>query len=236
PAEAAALFDDLLISVTGFFRDPEAWRFLQEQVIRPLVLRTDAQAALRVWVPGCSTGEEPYSVAMLLVEELEAARQSRPIQIFASDVDAGALEFARAGLYADGIAADITPERLARFFVEEDHRFRVTKTLREAVVFARQNLVADPPFSHLDLISCRNVLMYFEPGAQKKIFSLLHFALVEKGHLFLGTAEAIGQQEDQFEGVSKTWRIYRRVGPARHDRVQFPPVPMQALGRPIAPS
>jgi two-component system CheB/CheR fusion protein len=221
PAEAAALFDDLLISVSSFFRDPEAWKFLQERVLRPLV-RADGHAALRVWVPGCATGEEPYSVAMLLAEELEAWGARRPVQIFASDVDLGALEFARAGLYPEGIAADVPRERLARFFHLENGAFRVTKALREMVLFARQNLVGDPPFSNVDLICCRNVLMYFEPGAQKKILSLLHFALVEDGHLFLGTAETTGQQEDLFAVVSKTWRTYRRVGPTRHDRVQFP--------------
>jgi two-component system CheB/CheR fusion protein len=235
-AEATALFDDLLISVTSFFRDPEAWRFLRDRVIRPLVERTDTKDPLRVWVPGCATGEEAYSIAMLLIEELQAARKSCPLQIFASDVDVGALEFARAGLYSESIAADVPRERLRRFFVEEDHCFRVTKEVREAVVFALQNLAADPPFSNLDLISCRNVLMYFEAGVQKKILSLLHFALVPNGHLFLGTAETIAQQEDLFEVVSKTWRIHRRVGPTRHDRVQFPVVPEYALGRPLVPS
>ena len=236
PAEAALLFDDLLIRVTSFFRDPEAWRFLQERVVRPLVERKDARAALRVWVPSCCTGEEAYSIAMLFLEELQAARKSGPLQIFASDVDAAALDFARAGLYPENIVADVPPERLSRFFVEENRCFRVSKELREPVVVARQNLVADPPFSTLDLISCRNALMYLEPEAQKRIVALLHFALAEDGHLFLGTAETIGQQEDLFEVISKKWRIYRRVGPRRPAGMQFSAVPEYAPGRPVDPS
>ena len=236
PAEVAALSDDLLISVTSFFRDPEAWRFLQEHVIRPLVLRTAPQVPLRVWVAGCATGEEAYSIAMLLIEELQAARKINPIQVFASDVDAGALDFARAGLYPASIVADVPPERLRRFFVEEDHCFRVTKRLRESVVFARQNLLADPPFPKLDLICCRNVLMYFEAGAQKHLLSLLHFALAENGHLFLGTAEAIGLESQRFEVVSRKWRIYRRVGSTRGDWLRFPTPPAHEPGPAVDPS
>jgi two-component system CheB/CheR fusion protein len=237
PAEATALFNDLLISVTGFFRDPEAWQLLREQVIRPLVERTDPQAALRVWVPGCATGEEAYSIAMLLLDELQAAKHDGRVQIFASDVDVGALEFARAGLYPESSVADVPQERARRFFVEEDHCFRVTKTLRDAVVFARQNLVADPPFPSLDLICCRNVLMYFEAAVQKKLLALLHFALVEGGHLMLGTAETIGEEVDLFEVVSRKWHVYRRLGPTRHDRVvHFPTMPESAPDRPIVPS
>jgi two-component system CheB/CheR fusion protein len=231
PVEATRLFEDFLISVTSFFRDPQAWLFLQERVIRPLVERKDAHAALRVWVPGCATGEEAYSIAMLLIEEMQAAKKNGPLQVFASDVDVGALDFARVGLYPETLLADVSPERRRRFFVEESHTARVVEELRESVVFARQNLVADPPFSKLDLISCRNVLMYFEPEAQTKVLSLLHFALVDDGILFLGTAETIGQHEDMFEVVSKRWRIYRRVGPTRHDRVQFPVVTGSTLLR-----
>jgi two-component system CheB/CheR fusion protein len=229
--EVAALCDDLLISVTSFFRDPEAWRILQEQVVRPLVARKKANAAFRVWVPGCATGEEAYSIAMLLIDEREAAAKSFPIQIFASDVDAGALEVGRAGLYSEGIVAAVPAARRRRFFIDEKHGSRVGKELRESVVFARQNLLADPPFSRVDLICCRNLLMYLEPEAQRRIFSLLHFALVEGGHLLLGTAETIGQQQDLFAVVSKHWRIYRRIGPTRYDKVRFPVMEESALGR-----
>jgi len=227
PAEVARLFADLLISVTSFFRDPDTWRLLQERVVRPLIEKRSANAALRVWVPGCATGEEAYSVGMLLIEELHAARKPGVLQIFASDVDANALDLARAGLYPASIAADVSPERLRRFFVEEDHALRVSRELRESVVFARQNLVADPPFSGLDLICCRNVLMYLEPEAQRRVVSLLHFALVENGHLVLGTAETVGQ-EDLFAAVSKKARIFRRIGPTRHDRLDFAAIPKSA--------
>jgi len=232
PGETRLLFEDLLIGVTSFFRDPEVWRDLQERVIRPLVERKEAQIPLRVWVPGCATGEEAYSIAMLLIEELQAVRKRFPLQVFASDVDQGALDFARVGLYPESVVADVPPERRRRFFLEEDHSARVGKELRESVIFARQNLLLDPPYSKLDLITCRNVLMYLEPSAQKKILSLLHFALVEGGYLLLGTAEGIGQEEDLFEAVSPKGRIYRRVGPTRYDRVQFPLVPELAPNQP----
>ena len=235
PAEAAALCDDLLISVTSFFRDPEAWRVLQDQVLRPLVARTDAHAAVRVWVPGCATGEEAYSIAMVLIEERDAAAKSCPIQVFASDVDADALAVARAGLYPESVVAGLPAERRRRFFIDERHGARVGKELRESVVFARQNLLADPPFSKLDLISCRNVLMYLKPEGQRRVFSLLHFALIEGGHLLLGTAETIGGQEDLFEVVSKHWRIYRRIGPTRYDKVRFPVMDESAFGRGVDP-
>jgi two-component system CheB/CheR fusion protein len=231
PAEANALFEDLLINVTSFFRDPGAWQALEQQVIRPLVERKDARTELRAWVPGCATGEEAYSLAMVLIEAMQAARKSRAVQIFASDVDRGALELARTGIYPETIAADLTPARLQRFFVPEGHTYRVTKELREAVTFAPQNLLTDPPFSRLDLISCRNVLMYLEPEAQRRVIPLLHFALAEGGHLLLGSADAIGEEAGPFEVVSKKWRIYRRVGPTRHDQVQFPLAPAAAPGR-----
>jgi len=233
PAEANALFADLLIRVTSFFRDPDAWPVLQHDVIRRLVERKEAHAELRAWVPGCATGEEAYSLGMMLIDAVQAAGKSCDVHVFASDVDRGALEIARAGVYPEAIAADLTPERLRRFFVAEGHAYRVVKELRAVMAFAPQNLVADPPFSRLDLISCRNLLMYFEPEAQRRILSLLHFALAEGGHLFLGSAETIDQNAGLFEVVSKKWRIYRRVGPTRPDRVQFPIVlaPPPATGR-----
>jgi chemotaxis methyl-accepting protein methylase len=231
PAEVNALFEDLLIRVTSFFRDPDAWQILQQDVIRPLVERKEAHAELRAWVPGCATGEEAYSLGIMLIEAVQAARKRCDIRVFASDVDQGGLALARAGLYPEAIAADLTPERLRRFFVHEGHAYRVTKELREAMAFAPHNLVADPPFSRLDLISCRNLLMYLEPAAQRPVLSLLHFALAEGGHLFLGSAETIDHHAGLFEVVSKKWRIYRRVGPTRHDKVQFPIAPAPAPGR-----
>jgi two-component system CheB/CheR fusion protein len=223
PDEVEHLVKDLLISVTSFFRDPEALQVLEMQVIAPMVKAKDADAPLRVWIPGCATGEEPYSIAMLLLEQLTAAQKSCNLQIFASDIGEDALEIARQGVYPESIVADVSPKRLGRFFTRvDDQSYQVTNQLREAVLFAKQNLVSDAPFSKLDLISCRNLLIYLEAEIQKKVIALLHFALNEGGYLFLGPSEAIGQQVDLFEPVSKKWRVYRRIGPSRRDRVEFP--------------
>ncbi|MBI3784601.1 MAG: PAS domain-containing protein [Deltaproteobacteria bacterium] len=222
PAEANALFKDLLINVTSFFREPEAWKVLQEQVIRPLVAAKGTDVPLRVWIPACATGEEAYSLAMMLIEEIEAAGKASRLQVFASDVDTEALETARVGIYPESIAAHVSPERLSRFFIKSEHSYKLNKELREVVVFAQQSLTSDPPFSRLDLISCRNLFIYLEPAVQERLLPLLHFALREGGYLFLGSAEGIGLQEDRFVPVSAKWRIYRRVGPMRHDRFQFP--------------
>ena len=235
PAEVTALFKDLLINVTSFFREPAAWQVLQEQVIRRLVAAKDTDVPLRVWIPACATGEEAYSIAMVLSEEFEAAGKVCGLQVFASDVDTDALETARAGIYPEGIAAHVSAQRLSRFFIAGAHSYQVNKELRDAVVFAQQSLVSDPPFSRLDLISCRNLFIYLESAVQERLIPLLHFALVEGGYLFMGSAEGIGLQEDLFEPVSTKWRIYRRIGPTRHDRLPFPlaaaPVPIVARGR-----
>ncbi|MEO8604741.1 MAG: chemotaxis protein CheB [bacterium] len=230
-AEVSALFKDLLINVTSFFREPAAWELLQEQAIRRLVADKDADAPLRVWVPACATGEEAYSLAMVLVEEIQAAEKNCQPQVFASDVDAEALELARAGVYPQGIAAHLHAERLARFFVKSEHTYQVTKALRDRLVFAQQSVIADPPFSKLDVISCRNLLIYLEPAVQERIISLFHFALLEGGYLFLGSAEEIGPDKDLFEVVSAKWRIYRRIGSSRRDTLRFPVLP--GAGAPI---
>jgi two-component system CheB/CheR fusion protein len=222
PGELKALFKDLLIGVTRFFRDPEAWHYLEEKLLPSLLRERETGTPLRVWVAGCGTGEEAYGLAMLLIEQSQAAQWSGPIQVFASDVDKEALDIARTGIYPESIAADVPPARLRRFFVKDGTHYRVSKELRETIIFAEQNLVADPPFSKLDLISCRNLLIYLSADVQRRIISLLHFALVEGGHLFLGSAESIGSAEDLFDTVSKRWRIYRRIGPTRHDMFAAP--------------
>jgi two-component system CheB/CheR fusion protein len=210
--EVDRLYKDLLISVTNFFREPEAWDALGKLVIEPLVAAQPANVPIRVWVPGCATGEEPYSVAMLLFEALRESDKACNIQVFASDIDRHALSFARAGIYPENIAADVSPQRLRRFFVAGEHTYRINKEIREAVVFAEQNVISDPPFSKLDLISCRNLLIYLEPKIQGKILSLFNFALRESGYLFLGNAETISQQHDLFKPLSRKLRIYRRIG------------------------
>ena len=168
-------------------------------------------------MPGCSTGEEAYSIAILILEHAEAAGKTFDVRLFATDVADGVLSSARAGLYPGSIAQDVVPERLERWFETEDDTYVIRKALREAITFAPQNLLQDPPFSRLDLVSCRNLLIYLEPDFQKRVLALFHFALREGGHLFLGPAETIAGREDLFQSVSRKWRIFRRLGPTRHD-------------------
>ena len=222
PDEAENLCADLLICVTSFFRDPDAFAYLADQVIRDLVVNCVSGQPIRIWVPACATGEEAYSLAMLVIEKIEALRKDVKLQLFASDVDENALSVARAGVYPDAIAGDISPERLRRFFDKEDHSYRVKPELRDAVVFARQNILADAPFSKLDLISCRNLLIYLNTDAQERIIQMFHFALNDGGLLLLGSSETANNHENYFQPVSKKHRLYRRVGKARHRLFDFP--------------
>jgi two-component system, chemotaxis family, CheB/CheR fusion protein len=220
--ERELLAKDLLINVTSFFRDPEAFALLGEQIIPDLVQRQTLDRPLRIWVPGCSTGDEAYSITMLFLEQIAAARRNIKLQVFASDIDPDCVAFARNGIYPESIKADVAPTRLARFFTKEDHSYQVVRELREAVVFTSQSLLADAPFSRLDLISCRNLLIYLGPEAQRKILSLFHFALHEDGVLFLGSSETVGNVSDRFEPISKKHRIYRHIGRSRPGEVEFP--------------
>jgi two-component system, chemotaxis family, CheB/CheR fusion protein len=221
--EVTLLVGDLMISVTGFFRDAEAWMALAELVIAPLVAERETGASIRVWAPACSTGEEAYSLAMLVTEHAEAAGKRFDLKVFATDVQETNLRKARDGIYPAAALVGLPAPRLARFFEKLDGSYQVSKELRDMVVFAPHDLLRDPPFSRLDLVSCRNFLIYLEPDAQQRIIALCHFALRQGGHLFLGNAETIGRHEDLFETVSKKWRIYRRVGSTRHDLVEYPP-------------
>ncbi len=220
--EAIQLFKDLLIGVTGFYREPEAYKLLEKEVIHTIVREKDDEEPIRVWVPGCSTGEEPYSIGILFLEQIQAKQKHCPLQIFASDIDEQALTVARAGIYPVNIAADVSAVRLRQFFNKRDEFYQVVKQLRDIVVFALQNLIRDPPFSKLDLISCRNLLIYLEPEVQRNIISLFHFVLNDDGFLFLGSSETIGQHEDMFQPVSKKSRLYRRIGPKRRDKLDLP--------------
>jgi two-component system CheB/CheR fusion protein len=223
PDELRQLARDLLISVTGFFRDPEAFQVLSEKVIPALLQRKQNGSTIRVWVPACATGEEAYSLTMLLLEHMALAQKNYRLQVFASDIDEDALATARHGVYPESIAADVSAERLARFFTRaDDHCFEVAKQLREPIVFAGQNILSDPPFSKLDLISCRNLLIYLESDAQRRLIPLLHFALNEEGILVLGPSETPGRHGDLFEPISKKLRIFRRSGHGRPEQVQFP--------------
>ena len=180
-SELDLLAKDLLINVTSFFRDPKVFDLLAEKIVPDLVRNRTPDHPLRIWIAGCSTGEETYSLAMLFREEIAAAKRNIKLQVFASDVDPDAVASAREGLYPETIEADVSAARLARFFTKEDHGYRVLPELRAAVVFTVQDVLADPPFSRLDLVSCRNLLIYLRPEAQAKVISLFHFALREGG-------------------------------------------------------
>jgi two-component system CheB/CheR fusion protein len=229
PAEVDALFRDLLIGVTRFFRDPAAFQALEKKVVPKLFAEKSAGAPVRVWVPGCSSGEEAYSIAILLHEQVEALKQSFKVQVFASDIDARAILHARAGIYPAGIAEDVDPERLARFFVREseDGAYRIQKVIRDMLVFSEQNVIRDPPFSKLDLISCRNLLIYLNGNIQKKIIPLFHYALNPDGFLFLGTSETVGDFINLFAAMDRKLKLYQRksddYGGKRQVPETFPP-------------
>jgi len=212
PEEVDALFNDLLIGVTSFFRDPEAFKALEDQVIPKIFTGKSANAVIRVWVPGCSTGEEAYSIAILLAERQEVMKQSFKVQIFATDIDSQAIASARAGLYPASIASDLTKERLKRFFVTEPggSACRIHKGIRDMVVFSEHNLIKDPPFSKLDLISCRNLLIYLDSDLQKRIIPLFHYALNPGGFLFQGTSESVAEFHFLFAALDPNLRLYQR--------------------------
>ena len=213
PREVELLFKELLIGVTSFFRDPATWEHLKNEVLPALIASRSTGGLLRAWVPGCSTGEEAYSLAMAFKEAMEPLKPVKNIalQIFATDLDRDAIEKARSGSYPDNIAADVSPERLRRFFVKEEFGYRVSKEIREMVVFAPQNIIMDPPFTKLDLLSCRNLLIYLSSELQKKLIPLFHYSLNPGGILFLGSAETIGTFSNLFAPIDVKTRIYRRL-------------------------
>lgn len=209
-AELGTLFRELLIGVTGFFRDPEAFEALNEKVI-PLLFSDKPKAnPIRVWVPGCSTGEEAYSIAILLQEHLEESGKACDIQVFATDIDHEAIEKARSGSYPISIATDVTPARLEHFFDQDDDFYSIKKSIRDMVVFADQDVIKDPPFSKIDLLSCRNLLIYWEGSLQKRVFPLFYYSIKPGGFIFLGSSETIGEYSNLFEAVDRKWRIFRR--------------------------
>ncbi len=220
--ELDLLAKDLLINVTSFFRDPKVFEYLEQAVIPDLVRNRAHDQSIRVWIAGCSTGEEAYSLAMLFLEQIDAAGRKTKLQVFASDIDSDAVARARDGFYPETIEADVSPERLARFFAREDHGYRVIPKLRAAVVFTVQDVLADPPFSRLDMISCRNLLIYLQPEAQVRVMGLFHFALREDGILLLGSSETVGNADDRFRVISKPERLYRHIGRGRPGEFAFP--------------
>jgi two-component system CheB/CheR fusion protein len=225
PQEIELLFKELLIGVTSFFRDPPAWEQLKDEVIPALLAAQPKGGVLRAWASGCSTGEEAYSLAMVFKEALERVKPAGnfSLQVFATDLDRDAIDRARAGVYPANIAADVSPERLRRFFVQDEHGFRVGKEIRETVIFAPQNVIMDSPFTKLDLLICRNLLIYLDPGIQKKLIPLFHYSLNPGGVLFLGSAETIGAFTDLFVPIAGKTRFYRRLDPGLGARpVEFP--------------
>lgn len=213
PGETAALYQDFLIRVTGFFRDPQSFDGLVEHVFPRLGAQRSPREPIRIWVPGCASGEEVYSIAITLVEYLGESLPA--IQIFGTDVSETAIDKARAGLYPEAIAQDVSPERLQRFFVRQDSHYCISRQIRDLCIFARQDVTRDPPFSRLDLISCRNVLIYLGSAAQQRVMQIFHYALRPNGFLMLGPSESVGQASDFFELTDKVHRIWgRRTAPA----------------------
>src|SRR5215831_13621285 len=209
PHEIDILFKELLISVTNFFRDPEAWEALRPRLEELVSSRAENQT-LRIWVPGCATGEEAYSLAIALKEAMDKVGRHLLVQIFGTDLDSEAIETARIGQYPDGIAVDVSPQRLERYFIREDGTYRVRKEIREMVVFAPQNVIKHPPFTKLDLLSCRNLLIYLNAEVQKKLLPVFHYSLKPGGLLLLGSSETVGAFTDHFEPLDKHWKIFRR--------------------------
>jgi two-component system CheB/CheR fusion protein len=223
--ELDLLFNELLIGVTNFFRDPDAWAQLGKSVIPDLLASRSPGHALRAWVPGCSTGEEAYSLAIVFKEAMEALKQKRnfTLQVFATDLDRDAIEKARQGFFPENIAADVSDARLERFFTKEEHGYRVRKEIRDLVIFAPQNLIMDPPFTKLDILSCRNLLIYLNAELQKKLIPLFHHNLSPGGILFLGSSEAIGSCTDLFTPLGNKSRLFRRKESLlRSEPVEFP--------------
>ncbi len=212
PVEVEALFRDLLIGVTNFFRDPEAFKQLEHQVTPKLFDGKPAGSVIRIWVAGCSTGEEAYSIAILLQERMDALKGGYKAQVFATDMDSRAIAVARAGVYPAGIAGDITPERLAHFFTAEPDgsAYRIHKSIRDMLIFSEHDVIKDPPFSKLDLVSCRNLLIYMGAELQRKLISLFHYALAPGGLLFLGTSETVGEHTSLFGVLDRKAKVYQR--------------------------
>lgn len=212
PAEVRLLIKELLINVTSFFRDAEAFAVLKSDILPNLLADKPEDYVFRVWVAGCASGEEAYSIAMLLREHMDETKQEFKVQIYATDLDDDAIDVARAGFYPPNIAQDVEPVRLRRFFVKEDAGLRVKKIIREMVVFAVQNVIKDPPFTRLDLLSCRNLMIYLEPELQNRLLPTFHYALKPGGVLFLSPSESIGSHPELFAALNRKWKLYRATG------------------------
>ncbi len=235
PNEVQTLYKELLIGVTKFFRDTEAFEFIGEKVIPEIFKGRSRNDQVRVWVAACSTGEEAYSLAILFSEYMEKSGNYLDVKIFATDLDKAALEYAGKGVYAESIAADVSLERLKNYFIKRGDSYEVLRRVREMVIFAQQNIITDPPFSKIDLVTCRNVLIYFQSVLQKKVLSMFQFSLKQDGFLFLGTSETVGDNSDFFLSYHNKWRVYQYRGGFRplmleHGNVNIQPRELQPRG------
>ena len=211
PNEVQTLFKELLINVTRFFRDAETFVILKKEILAPLLSEVPDRYTLRVWVAGCATGEEAYSIAILLRELMNESGRECKVQLYSTDLDDEAIAVARAGLYAQSIADDVGPERIQRFFIKEEFGYRIKKEIREMVVFAVHNILKDPPFTKLDLLSCRNVMIYLEPELQNRLIPSFHYALKPNGTLLLSPSEGVGAHTELFTPLNRKWKLYRSV-------------------------
>jgi len=212
PDEVKVLFREILINVTSFFRDPEAFEFLKKKVLPDLIKQKGAYDSFRVWVPGCATGEESYSLAIIIREILDDLEIDCKVQIYSTDIAEDVISIARKGFYPPNVASDISSERLNKFFTREDNGFQVNKEIREMVIYANQDVIKDPPFTKLDLLSCRNLLIYLESDLQSRLISTFHYSLKPGGILFLSSSESIGSSLDLFKPINRKWRIYMASG------------------------
>ena len=236
PEEIEALYQDILITVTGFFRDPRTYDFLSRKIISGIVKGRDPHTPIRIWVPACATGEETYSIAICLLEEMGKMRSGAPVQIFATDVSEMAIRKAREGRYPSGIRDQVTPERLGRFFVEIDGFYQVKQGIRDLCVFAVQNVVKDPPFSKMDLISCRNLLIYLGQGLQQRALTAFHYALKPGGILMLGSSETVSATPELFEQPDNKIRIFRKLETSRRPIFDLEPARGSKAGSMSSPT
>ena len=228
-SECQLLVQDFLIGSTRFFRDPEAWYFLETKVFPTLIKSLAEQQQLRIWVAGCATGEEAYTMAMLADEAVRKANKSLSIKIFATDLDSSSLETASKGIYPVNIRQDISAERLKRYFIDQSDCYQVRKQLRQMLIFAPHNLTKNAGFSKMNLVSCRNVLIYMKPQLQQQVLQMLHFSLLSQGILFLGSAEALGILQGEFFTINSKWKIYQRQ---REHKLSWLPITKEPLVAP----
>jgi chemotaxis methyl-accepting protein methylase len=224
PQEVDLLYKELLIGVTNFFRDPGLFEFLKEKAIPRLLQSRQQGGPLRIWTPACSTGEETYSLAIVLKEILDEMNLKvvTPIQFFATDIDKEAIDKARQGTFSAGIASDVSPQRLKRYFIHEGDGYRIKKDIRDTIIFAPQNILVDPPFTKLDILCCRNLLIYVNAPTQKKLLPLLHYALSPGGLLILGSAESVGEFGHLFSTLEKKWKIFQAAEPSERPLIEMP--------------